>query len=58
MNNAEDWHPELLIPKKDKEVWATSGQEYLSSQIFKPITKALRQATMNGIACTVERVER
>ncbi len=28
------------------------------SQIFKPITAALRQATMRGIVCTTERVER
>ncbi len=30
----------------------------LYSQIFKPITTALRQVTMRGIACTIERVER
>ncbi len=28
------------------------------SQIFKPITTALRRVTMRGIACTIERVER
>ncbi len=27
------------------------------SQIFKPITTALRQVTMRGIACTIEGVE-
>ncbi len=41
-----------------KEQWATSGQGYLLSRIFEPITTALRQVTMKGIACTVERVER
>ncbi len=28
------------------------------SQTFKPITTALRQVTIKGIACTIERVER
>ncbi len=44
--------------KKDKEIWATSGQGYLFSQIFKPITTAHRQVTMKGITCTIERLER
>ncbi len=44
-----------LIPKK---VWATMSQRYLFSLTFKPITTACRQVTMNGIACTTERVER
>ncbi len=44
--------------QKGKEVWATSGQGYLFSQFFKPITTARRQATMKGVACTVERIER
>ncbi len=27
------------------------------SLVFKPITTALREVTMRGIACTIERVE-
>ncbi len=33
-----------------------SGQGYLFSHIFKPITTARRQVTMKRIACTIERV--
>ncbi len=40
------------------EVRATSGQVNLYSQIFKPLTTALRQVMMREIACTIERVER
>ncbi len=36
--------------KKDKEVWTTSGEGDLFSQLFKPITTAPRQVTMEGIA--------
>ncbi len=46
------------IPKRDKEVWASSGQGDLYSQIFTPVAAALRQETMRGTACTIERVER
>ncbi len=34
--------------KKDKEVCVTLGQVGLFSQIFKPITTALRQVKMKG----------
>ncbi len=37
-----------MLTKKDKEVWATSGQGYLFSQIFKPITTVRRQVTKKG----------
>ncbi len=47
-----------MIPKKDKEAWETSGQGDMYSKNFKSITMALRQVTMKGIACTIERVER
>ncbi len=36
--------------KKDKDVWATSGQGDSYSQKFKPIASALRAVTMRGIA--------
>ncbi len=48
----------VINTKEDKEVWAATGQGDLYSQIFKPINTALRQATINGIACTIEGVER
>ncbi len=49
--------PSNKYQKRDKEVWATSGQGDLCSQIVKPITTALRQVTMRGLACKIKRVE-
>ncbi len=37
-----------LFTKKGKEIWATSRQGDLHSQIFKPTTTTLRQVTMRG----------
>ncbi len=37
---------------------ATSVQEFMFSQIFKPITAARHQVTMKDIACATDRVER
>ncbi len=54
-DDGEDWHPEQL---KVKKFWTALGQGYLFSQVYKPITTALRQVTMRGIACTIERLER
>ncbi len=48
----------IFLPKKNNEVWATSGQGYLLSRIFEPITTARHLVTMKGIVCTIERVER
>ncbi len=48
----------LFDSKKDKVVRVASGQGALYSQFFRPITTALRQVAMSGIACTIERVER
>ncbi len=48
----------LGITKKDKEVWSTSEQGYLLSQIFKPISTARRQLKMKGIIFEIERLKR
>ncbi len=44
--------------KNDKEIRAMSGQGNMFSHIFKPITTALCQVMIKGIACTNERVKK
>ncbi len=44
-----------LIPKRQGSL-GNVGIIDLYSQIFKPITTALRQVTMRGIACTGEEI--
>ncbi len=48
----------VINTKKTRKSGQRRGMEICNSQIFKPITTALRQGTMRGVACRIEQVER